>query len=1053
MSEFEAQARADDFASIAEHAPVPMWVTQLDRSRRYVNAAYCDFLGLDRERAKAFDWRSIVHPEDAEQLVAKSIEGEASLAPFTLEARYRRGDGEWRWLRSVSQPQLSAEGEHIGFIGVAHDITEAKRAEAALREREQQLSAFIEQSTAGFAQVDLTGRFTLVNDRYCEMVGRSRAQLLDLTMQQITHPDDLPRNEERFDAAVHQGTPYTHEKRCIRGDGSIIWVNNSVAPIRRPDGTLYGILAISIDVTARREAAEREQVQAERLAFVERLGEATAEAADADAVLAITTQMLGEHLGISDCAYADMDSDEDSFHIRGDWHRDDVPSIVGTYSLTSFGSRAVDLLHAGAPLVVNDNIEELGDDGAQAFLDIGIRTTICVPLVKGGRLTALMAVHDSQPRYWTDAELALTEEVTQRCWAHIERVRAQASLRATSERLELAISSAQMGIWDWDLVSGVGEWSDRTYEIMGVDPGTPVTAELRFALVHPDDRDAVRAGVERLRNDGARYIEEYRVVRPDGTVRWVSSNGLVLRDTAGAALRMTGTVRDVTTRRNALEALEALTRTLGDKVAERTAERDRMWRLSKDLLVVIDPRHCIQAVNPAVASLGYDPDEIVGSKFETYVHPDDLRVAAKAIRAAARAPVEQFAARVRSADGEWRNYALSAAPGETEAYIIGRDVTAQVQRDADLETARESLRQAQKVEALGQLTGGVAHDFNNLLTPILGSLDLLRRDTKGDKARRERWIDAALDAAGRARTLVQRLLAFARRQPLKSVPIDIAALLADLGGLVSSTFGPTIQLVVHAPAGLPPVLADANQLEMALLNLCVNARDAMPAGGTLTLSAGPVARFDPALSDLSDGEYVRVAVSDTGSGMDAETLARAIEPFFSTKGTGRGTGLGLSMVHGLASQLNGKLVISSTVDVGTTIELILPVAQGQQDEAGVAEQPVAKVASRRVLLVDDDDAARGAVREMLEALGFVVSEADSGGAGLALLSTNEFDHLVTDHLMPGMDGVELIAQARSSHPDLPVLIVSGYADLTDIPVDLPRLAKPFRIDELAAQFS
>ena len=269
-------ANIDEFNLVADSAPVPIWVTRLDRKRAFVNRAYADFLAMPYAEAIDFDWRHILHPDDQARIVAESIAGEATLQPFSLTARYRRHDGAWRWMHSVSQPRWDAAGNHIGFIGVAHDITEAKEAEEAVREREAQLAAFVSQTTAGLGQVDLDGRFTLVNDRFCEITGRSREDLLQLTMQAITHPDDLARNVPLFERAVREGTPYTHEKRYLRPDGSHVWVNNSVAVIRRPDGAPYGVLAVALDVTERRAAEEalRKSEESIRLA-VEGAGMAT----------------------------------------------------------------------------------------------------------------------------------------------------------------------------------------------------------------------------------------------------------------------------------------------------------------------------------------------------------------------------------------------------------------------------------------------------------------------------------------------------------------------------------------------------------------------------------------------------------------------------------------------------------------------------------------------------------------------------------------------------------------------------------------------------------
>lgn len=806
------------------------------------------------------------------------------------------------------------------------------------------------------------------------------------------------------------------------------------------------------NAVARREAEQALRKNEGRLRFLDALGTATARASDADEVMAITTKMLGEHLATSDCAYADMEADEDTFNIRGDWHASHAPSIVGRYSLASFGSLAVVSLKSGHPLVIDD-ANVLGDDGSRAFLDIGIQATICMPFLKEGRLTALMAIHDSQPRHWTADELGLLREVTERSWAHIERVRAEAALRDSEARLRLAVEGARIGTWDWDLVTMRGNWSARTCEIMGVDKGDNLTPEQRLDAIHPEDRDRVSAIVRELIQKGAEFSTEYRIVRPDGSVRWVASRGVVQRDEQGKATRTTGIVRDVTQRREAQEGLKAINETLEHQVTERTAERDRMWRLSGDLFLVIGPHWDIRAVNPAVtALLGYAPDEVIGERFARFMHPDELQSAASAMRAAAAGPLRDFIARLRARDGSWRRFAWSAAPGEGEAYVIGRDVTDEVARREELERAQEALRQAQKMESLGQLTGGVAHDFNNLLTPIIGSLDLLRRSQSATE-REQRLIGAALESAERARTLVQRLLAFARRQPLRSGPVDLAALINGMADLIASTSGPLIKLSVDLAEDLPPALADPNQLEMAILNLAVNARDAMPDGGRLTLAADAAELEAGHRSELPPGRYVRLCIADTGAGMDDETMARAIEPFFSTKGIGKGTGLGLSMVHGLISQLGGAMLLSSKPGLGTLVELYLPMAEGAAVAEGKRTTACIADVAGTVLLVDDEAPVRAATGELLRDLGYRVVEAGSAREALDYLERNSVDYVVTDHLMPGMSGTDLVRELHERHPQIKALIVSGYAELDGISPDLPRLAKPFRQDELAASLA
>ena len=365
----------------------------------------------------------------------------------------------------------------------------------------------------------------------------------------------------------------------------------------------------------------------------------------------------------------------------------------------------------------------------------------------------------------------------------------------------------------------------------------------------------------------------------------------------------------------------------------------------------------------------------------------------------------------------------------------------------------EALRQSQKMESMGQLTGGVAHDFNNLLTPIIGSLDLLQRKGIGGE-REQRLIAGAAQSAERAKVLVQRLLAFARRQPLQPVAVDVGKLVNGMGDLVSSTTGPQIKVVIDVPVDLPPAEADHNQLEMAILNLAVNARDAMPDGGTLRLSARAEVIGQDHRSGLKQDRYLCLSVADTGLGMDESTVTRAAEPFFSTKGIGRGTGLGLSMVHGLTSQLGGALTIQSREGLGTNIELWLPVSAVIAQADAIIEKPVVPTTSGTVLVVDDENLVRMTTADMLLDLGYKVIEASSGEEAMRLIGDGaEFDLLVTDHLMPGMTGTDLAYAVRELRPEQAVLIVSGYADVSGIDAGLPRLTKPFRRDELAASLS
>jgi signal transduction histidine kinase/FixJ family two-component response regulator len=374
---------------------------------------------------------------------------------------------------------------------------------------------------------------------------------------------------------------------------------------------------------------------------------------------------------------------------------------------------------------------------------------------------------------------------------------------------------------------------------------------------------------------------------------------------------------------------------------------------------------------------------------------------------------------------------------------------------AQRERAEDLLRQSQKMEMLGQITGGVAHDFNNLLMAVIGNLDLLRKHVSADP-RTTRLIAGALQGARRGEALTQRLLAFARRQDLKVEPTNLIDLINGMRNLLERSVGSQAELSVSLLPTVPLTLIDANQIELALLNLVVNARDAMPMGGSLTITVD-VAQTD-GLEDLPPGTYVRLIVSDTGHGMDAETLAKATEPFFSTKELGKGTGLGLSMVHGLAKQLNGALRLTSEVGRGTRAELWLPAtAQVVDIDARAAhDTPEETVISRMtILVVDDDPLIAMSTVDMLEDLGHDVIEANSGARALEILQNGpKVDFLITDYSMPKMTGAQLAEAARELQPDLPILLATGYADLPPgFDIDLPRLGKPYQQGQLAAHIS
>ncbi|TZG29008.1 GAF domain-containing hybrid sensor histidine kinase/response regulator [Sphingomonas montanisoli] len=375
------------------------------------------------------------------------------------------------------------------------------------------------------------------------------------------------------------------------------------------------------------------------------------------------------------------------------------------------------------------------------------------------------------------------------------------------------------------------------------------------------------------------------------------------------------------------------------------------------------------------------------------------------------------------------------------------------ERTAELEKAQEILRQTQKMEVIGQLTGNVAHDFNNLLSPIMASLDLILIRANGDE-RLQRSATVAMDAAERAKTLIQRLLAFARRQPLSTKPVGLDKLTENMSSLLASTVGQRIELRIDCAGGLPPVRIDEHQLEMAVLNLVVNARDAMGDGGRLVLSVRLPGLGEPRPANLPAGDFVRLAVTDTDSGMDAHTLKNAIEPFFSTKTSGQGTGLGLSMVHGLMGQLGGGLELHSKPGKGTEVALWLPVAKTAIETPEAEPDVEGEASPGSVLIVDDEPIVRSGTADMLEDLGYKVVQAENARQAIDLIEGGFVPSLViTDHIMPGMTGAEFALRLRVEHPDTAILIISGYQGIDLIAPDIVRLSKPFRQIHLVASIA
>lgn len=1013
----------------------------------------------------------------------------------------------------------------------------------------------------------------IYNDAYSEFAGGRDSTLLGSNVRE-GWDEVADFNDNVMKVGLAGGTlKFTDFKLMLNRSGQLeeVWMNLDYSPVLEEDGTPAGVLAVVVEVTEAYKVRKTLEANEAKLRFLDSLGRAIAMSRDADEILATVTRMTAEHLGVTSCAYADMDPDEDGFTIRGDWFAPGQASIVGHYSLADFGMLAVQELGAGRPLIINDNASELPAHEARTFQTIGIAATICMPLVKEGRLTALMAIHQDAARRWTDYDLQVISEVTERSWAHIERVSTEKNLAEREAQLRRSQEAGGVGLFEVDVATDLISATPEFCRIFGIEMCDRISAADVEKLIIPEDSGQVST-LERRREGTAALDVEYRIRRPDtGQERIIARKAEYERDGAGRPLRLAGAVQDVTERRRiqlALEKSEAgfsalaqfmpnqvwtarsdgyldwfnaqvysfsgmaegsldgsgwtqlvhpddlpealerwagaltsgmtyevefrlrgaggdyrwfLARAVGlrdsrgavtswvgtntdiheQKMLEEasTRDRDRLWAISQDILLVCDYDGVITAINPSAERLlGWTEDEMVGKSLTEFVHPDEVAAtSAEVAKITTSMSTLAFENRYRTKGGDYRLLDWTAVPDAGRIHAVGRDIT-------DHRATEDALRQSQKMEAVGQLTGGIAHDFNNLLQGITGSLDIMdSRLAQGRTDDLVRWLSGAKTSAGRAAALTHRLLAFSRRQPLDPRAVRANPLIGSMEDMLRRTLSENVDLELVLAGGLWTTRCDPNQLESAILNLAINARDAMPEGGKLVIETCN-AHLDSAYAarqrDVKPGQYVCICVTDTGVGMSKDTIARAFEPFFTTKPLGQGTGLGLSMIYGFARQSEGYARIYSEEGRGTTVKIYLPRYRGEDEPEQVGTSLIEAPHSDRgevVLVVEDEPVVRGLIVEVLSELGYRAIEAGDGLKGFEILqSKRRIDLLVTDIGLPGLNGRQMADGARVVRPDLKVLFMTGYAENAALASGflepgMSMITKPFAMDVLAGR--
>jgi PAS domain S-box-containing protein len=964
--------------------------------------------------------------------------------PVKLVHRYVWPDGRDAWLDMRAYP--TDEGLAVFY----RDITDEHIARERLRSVELRLNAVLDNASVSIFLMNERQHCIYMNAAAERLTGYKLEETLGRPLHDVIHhtrPDGspFPLEECAIDRAFPENNNMQGEEVFVHKDGRFYPVAYTASPIRDKASRTVGTIIEVQDITQRKHAEQalrESEAEARRAAsLLEAIGNSSPSliyAKDRDcrliyanpAALAIFGKTAQEVMGRTAGEIAGV-------HAEGDAH--------------SANDRIV---MASGQVQVLEEVYTTGDGVTRTF-----RSAKGPLRLSDGSIAGVVGV---------------STDVT-------DQLAVQNALRDSQERLDLAVRAHRVGIYDWFMQTGRLVWSEQQEILAGLPPGSfEGTIEAWQKRVVPEDLAAFTEQTAAAIANHQEHLDfTYRLIRSDGEIRHMEGAARILYAADGSPERMVGTNIDATERKRSELELKRLNETLEQRVAEALAER-KLWadvfESSDALIGALGPDHCFLALNKAYAD---EFERIYGVRPQVGDCLGDLLADRPEHRKAALAiwdralsgeeftVTEEFGDEHRARPAyELRFNPLHDRDGRPiGAFQYAVDVSDRLRSQAQLAQAQDALRQSQKMESLGQLTGGIAHDFNNLLTGIIGSLDLLeRRVALGRTENLERYTTTALASARRAAAMTQRLLAFSRRQALDPKAADLNKLVQAMEDLIRRSVGEQVTLETVLAGGLWVTKVDRNQLENALLNLCVNARDAMPEGGRLTIETSN-GHLDAAYAarnpDVRPGQYVVLSVTDTGMGMPPDVVERAFEPFYTTKPLGKGTGLGLSQLHGFVKQSGGHVAIYSEVGQGTAVKVYLPRHYGaaEEEEVTSARELARAEAQEAVLVVEDEDTVRMLVVDVLDELAYRAYEAVDPKRALFILETDaRIDLLITDVGLPGMNGRQLADRARELRPGLKVLFITGYAHNAAVGNGLLEpgmevVTKPFAIDQLAAKIS